>query len=53
LVAYWHIVHDRVPFRELGPDWAARRFSVQHRTNRLVKQLEALGVKVTIEPDGA
>jgi transposase len=53
LVAYWHVVHDRVPFRELGPDWAARRFSVEHRTNRLVKQLEALGVKVTIEPEAA
>jgi transposase len=26
LVAYWHIVRDRVPYRELGPDWAARRF---------------------------
>jgi transposase len=50
LVAYWHIVHDRVPFRELGPAWAARRHSVQYRTNRLVRQLEALGVKVTIDP---
>jgi transposase len=53
LVAYWYIVRDRVPFRELGPDWAARRFSIEHRTNRLVKQLEALGVKVTIEPEAA
>jgi transposase len=53
LVAFWHIVRERVPFRELGPDWAARRFSVQHRANRLVKQLEALGVTVTIEPQAA
>jgi transposase len=53
LVAYWHIARDRVPFRELGPDWATRRFSVAHRTHRLVKQLEALGMKVTIEPDPA
>jgi hypothetical protein len=53
LVAYWHIVRDRVPHRELGPDWTTRRFSVERRTNRLVKQLEALGVKVTIEPDAA
>ena len=44
---------DKAPFRELGPDWAACRFSVQHRTNRLVKQPEALGIKVTIEPDAA
>jgi transposase len=53
LVAYWHIVRDRVPFRELGPDWIARRFSVERRTNRLVRQLEALGVKVTVEPEAA
>jgi transposase len=53
LVAYWHIAHNRVPFIELGPDWAARRYSVEHRTRRLVKQLEALGVKVTIEPHAA
>ena len=53
LVAYWHIVRDRVPFRELGPDWTARRFSVEHRTTRLVRQLEALGVTVTIEPAAA
>lgn len=50
LIAFWHIVHDRTPFRELGPDWTARRRSVEYRTNRLVKQLEALGIKVTIEP---
>jgi transposase len=49
LVAFWHITHDRVPFRELGPDWTARRFSVAHRATRLIKQLEALGVHVTVE----
>jgi hypothetical protein len=30
-------------------DWLARRHSVEHRTRRLVKQLEALGNKVTLE----
>ena len=49
LVAYYHIVRDRVPFRELGPDWLARRHSPEHRTRRLVKQLEALGHNVTLE----
>ncbi|WP_186763507.1 hypothetical protein [Lentzea tibetensis] len=44
-------MRDQVPFRELGQDWAARWFSIGHRTNRLVKQLEALGMKVTVEPD--
>jgi transposase len=49
LIAYYHIVNERVPFRELGPDWLARRHSPEHRTRRLVKQLEALGHTVTIE----
>jgi transposase len=49
LIAYYHITRDRVPFRELGPDWLARRHSVEHRTRRLVKQLEALGHAVTLE----
>src|SRR6266508_2645664 len=49
LIAYYHIVSDRVPFRELGPDWRARRHSPEHRTRRLVKQLQALGHNVTLE----
>jgi len=49
LIAYYHIVHERVPFRELGADWLARRHSVEHRTHRLVRQLEALGHTVTLE----
>jgi transposase len=50
LTAYYHIVRDRVPYRELGPDWLARRHSPEHRTRRLVKQLEALGHQVTLQP---
>jgi transposase len=49
LIAYYHITRDHVPFRELGPDWLARRHSVEHRTRRLVKQLETLGHTVTLE----
>jgi transposase len=49
LVAYYHIVRDRVPFRELGADWLARRHSPEHRARRLVRQLEALGLTVTLE----
>ena len=50
LVAYFHIVRDRVPFRELGPDWHKRRYSPEHRARRLQRQLEALGYTVSIEP---
>ena len=49
LIAYYHIVRDRVPYRELGPDWLARRYSVEHRTRRLVRRLEALAHTVTLE----
>jgi transposase len=48
LVAYFHIVRDQVPFRELGPDWNRRRYSVEHRAGRLQRQLEALGYHVTL-----
>jgi transposase len=50
LVAYCHVVRDRVPFEELGADWLARCYSVEHRTTRLVRQLEALGHSVTLQP---
>jgi transposase len=49
LVAYYHIVRDQVPFRELGPDWQRKRYSVEHRASRLQRQLQALGYTVTIE----
>jgi transposase len=52
LVAYFHIVRDQVPFRELGPDWHRRRYSVEHRARRLQRQLEALGYQVTVEQVG-
>lgn len=50
LIAFYYIVRDHVRYHELGPDWAARRFSVEHRANRLVRQLEALGMSVTVQP---
>src|SRR4051794_14998037 len=34
LVAYYHIVRDQVSFRELGPDWQRKRYSVEHRARR-------------------
>jgi transposase len=50
LVAYFHIVRDQVPFRELGPDWQKKRSSPEHRARRLQRQLEALGFNVTLQP---
>jgi transposase len=31
LVASFHIVRDQVPYRDLGPDWQRKRYSVEHR----------------------
>ena len=50
LVAYYHVVRDQVPFRELGPDWQRKRYSPEHRAQRLQRQLEKLGYTVTLEP---
>src|SRR4029077_3110785 len=30
LIAYWHIVHDAVDYRDLGADWTMRRHSRDH-----------------------
>ena len=49
LVAYYHIVRDQVPYRDLGPDWQRKRYSPEHRARRLQRQLEALGYAVTLE----
>jgi transposase len=53
LVAYFHIVRDQVPFRELGPDWQRKRYSPEHRARRLQRQLEALGYQVTLSQEPA
>lgn len=52
LIAVWHILHDHVPYHDLGPDHFGR-----HDTNRAkrqhVKRLEALGFRVILEPQSA
>jgi transposase len=49
LIAYYYIVKDQVPYRDLGPDWQRKRYSIEHRARRLQRQLEALGFAVTLE----
>jgi transposase len=50
IIAYWHIVKYEVDYHDLGPDWVASRNDPEHRTRRLVRQLEALGHTVNLEP---
>lgn len=49
LVCAYHMLKNDEPYRDLGPDWLARRNDEAH-TRRLVAQLERLGHTVTIDP---
>jgi transposase len=49
LVIAWHILSEGVTYQELGGDWFDRRRDPQAQQRRLVRQLEAMGLRVTIE----
>lgn len=49
LVAAYHIIRERVPYRDLGPDHFDRLAS-QRLTRHYMHRLEQLGHRVTIEP---
>jgi transposase len=48
LVIVYHVLESRAGYRELGGDFFDRRHR-QTRQQRLIRQLEALGLKVTVE----
>lgn len=50
LVILWHLLHDQVDYQDLGPDFLDKRHDSNARQRYLIKQLESLGNKVTIEP---
>jgi len=51
LVIVWHLLSDPdAAFHDLGSDFYDNRLSPQRRTRAHVRQLEALGYKVTLEP---
>jgi transposase len=50
LVIAYHILDRGQPYAELGGDWLLKRESASAHTQRLVRQLERLGHKVTLEP---
>ena len=51
LIAAYHVLHDRAPYTELGVAYFDRLAPQQ--PHPLVKRLERLGHKVTLEPSGA
>ena len=50
LVIADHVLDQGVPYQELGEDYFQRRHSAEHYQRQLVRQLERLGHKVTLEP---
>jgi transposase len=51
LVIVWHLLSDPTArFQDLGADYHASRIDQGRKTRNLVRQLEALGHKVTLEP---
>jgi transposase len=50
LVAAYYILSEEKPYEELGGDYFIRREDQERLTRRLVRQLERLGQRVTLEP---
>jgi hypothetical protein len=50
IVAVWHMLHDNTDFADFGPDYFTRRLDPERTQRRLVRQLENLGLTVTVEP---
>ena len=50
LVVIWWMLHDRVPYREMGDDYQQRPDNPDRRRRHLIRQLEQLGLDVTVQP---
>jgi transposase len=50
LVIAWHLLANDCDYHDLGGDWFVRRSDHDHRRTHLVKQLQALGYSVTLQP---
>ena len=50
LVAAYYILTEEAPYQELGGDYFMHRENTERVTQRLVRQLERLGQRVTLEP---
>ncbi len=50
LVIVWHVLHDERDYQDLGADYLDKRKDSAARKRYLIRQLEALGEKVIVEP---
>jgi transposase len=53
LVIAWHLLTRGEPYADLGADHFLKRQTSQAYRDRLVRQLERMGHKVTLEPTAA
>jgi transposase len=51
LIIVWHLLADpTVGYQDLGPGFDDTRINAERRKRNHIRQLEALGYKVTLEP---
>jgi transposase len=51
LVIIWHLLADpTIHYHDLGPDYYDKRINTNRKVNSLIRQLEALGHSVTLQP---
>jgi transposase len=48
-VVIWHVLHDQVPYADLGADFYTRRDDPEREKARLIAKLTALGYEVTVQ----
>jgi hypothetical protein len=49
-VIAWHLLSNDCDYHDLGGDWFARRGDHDRHKTHLVRQLQALGYSVTLQP---
>lgn len=47
-IAIWHVLHDRVPYRELGADYFTRR-DPERAMRRMTKEANSLGLTIRFD----
>jgi transposase len=50
IVIAWHLLTRNQPYSDLGADYFLERHNSEAYKNRLIRQLERMGHKVTLEP---
>jgi len=49
-VIAWHLLEGDCDYHDLGGDWFTRRNDTDRHKTHLIKQLQALGYSVTLQP---